>query len=53
VGYLETKGNVYFFAINRDEKNDAGLRERRINLTKQILTDLGHIKPRLGRDFKH
>ena len=43
VGYLETKGNVYFFAINLDEKNGAGHRERRINLTKRILTDLGYL----------
>jgi beta-lactamase class D len=43
VGYLEAKGNVYFFAINLDEKNGASLRQRRINLTKRILTDLGYL----------
>src|SRR5262245_52701157 len=41
VGYLETKGNVYFFVINRDEKTVA--REQHIDLTKRILTDLGYL----------
>jgi beta-lactamase class D len=43
VGYLEAKGNVYFFAINLEGGSFAAIRERRVNLTKQILTDLGFL----------
>ncbi|MGH9936293.1 MAG: class D beta-lactamase [Blastocatellia bacterium] len=43
VGYLEAKGNVYFFAINLEGDSFASIRARRINLTKQILTDLGYL----------
>jgi len=43
VGYLESKGNVYFFALNLEGHSFAAIRDRRINLTKQILTDLGYL----------
>ncbi|GEM_PF-180330 len=43
VGYLEAQGNVYFFAINIEGASFAGIRDKRIELTKQILTALGHL----------
>jgi len=43
VGYLETKGNVYFFATNIEGPGYEAIRERRITLTKQILTKLGYL----------
>ncbi len=46
VGYLETKGNVYFFAINLEGNKPEELRDQRINLTKKILTDLGYMPGR-------
>jgi len=44
VGYLETKDNTYFFALNIDGENYAAIRDRRIDLTKQILSELGFMK---------
>jgi beta-lactamase class D len=41
VGYLETKGNVYFFATNIEGASSTAIREKRIELTKQILKKLG------------
>jgi beta-lactamase class D len=43
VGYLETKGNVYFFATNIDGDSFASIREPRIRITRQILTELGYL----------
>ena len=43
VGYLETRGNVYFFATNIEGENSAAVRERRIELTKSILAGLGYL----------
>ena len=43
VGYLERKGNVYFFALNMDGANYEAIRDERINLTKRILTELGYL----------
>jgi beta-lactamase class D len=43
VGYLETKGNVYFFALNIEGANFAAIRDQRINLTKRILVGLGYL----------
>jgi beta-lactamase class D len=43
VGYLEAKGNVYFFAVNLEGDSFASVRDRRINLTKQIMTGLGYL----------
>ncbi|HEY9403232.1 MAG TPA: penicillin-binding transpeptidase domain-containing protein [Pyrinomonadaceae bacterium] len=43
VGYLESNGNVYFFAANLEGASFAEIRSRRIELTKQILTSLGYL----------
>jgi beta-lactamase class D len=43
VGYVETKGNVRFFALNMEGPNFASIRERRIELTRQILAALGYL----------
>nr|AIA17120.1 ClassD_beta_lactamase [uncultured bacterium] len=43
VGYVETNGNVYFFATNIEGANYAAIRDRRIDLTKQILRELGYL----------
>jgi beta-lactamase class D len=40
VGYVETKGNVYFFAFNMDGTSYLAIRDRRIELTRQILEKL-------------
>lgn len=44
VGYLETKDNTYFFALNMDGADYAAIRDKRIDLTKQILSELGFMK---------
>jgi len=41
VGYIETKDNVYFFATNIEGANFAEIRDKRVELTKQILVGLG------------
>ena len=43
VGYLETDGNVYFFATNIEGSNFPEIREKRIDVTKQILMHLGYL----------
>lgn len=43
VGYLETKDNVYFFALNLEGASYQAIRDKRIELTKQILTFLGYL----------
>nr|AIA11251.1 ClassD_beta_lactamase [uncultured bacterium] len=43
VGYLETKGNVYFFATNIEGASFAEIREKRVELTKEILAALGYL----------
>ncbi|HEX5084140.1 MAG TPA: penicillin-binding transpeptidase domain-containing protein [Blastocatellia bacterium] len=43
VGYVETKGNVCFFALNLEGPNFASIRERRVDLTRQILAALGYL----------
>ncbi len=43
VGYVEAKGNVYFFATNIEGANYAAIRDRRIEVTKQILAELGYL----------
>ena len=43
VGYLETGGNVYFFATNIEGQSYVEIREKRIELTKQILRTLGYL----------
>jgi beta-lactamase class D len=41
VGYLETKGNVYFFACNIEGASYPEIRDKRIDVTKRILAELG------------
>ncbi|HKR00058.1 MAG TPA: class D beta-lactamase [Pyrinomonadaceae bacterium] len=43
VGYLETKGNVYFFATNIEGPSYVSIRDKRIELTRRILAELGHL----------
>jgi len=43
VGYLESNGNVYFFATNMEAASYAEIRSKRIELTKQILKALGYL----------
>jgi beta-lactamase class D len=43
VGYLETNGNVYLFATNIEGSNFMEIRDKRIELTKQILRSLGYL----------
>lgn len=43
VGYLETKGNVYFFATNIEGASFTEIRDKRIELTRQILRVLGYL----------
>lgn len=43
VGYLESGGNVYFFATNIEGASFAEIRNKRIELTKQILASLGYL----------
>ena len=45
VGYVETKENVYYFATNIEGANFAEIRDKRVELTKQILVSHG-ILPR-------
>jgi beta-lactamase class D len=44
VGYVETKGDTYFFATQIEGPTYASIRDERINITKRILTDLGYMK---------
>ncbi|HEY0079020.1 MAG TPA: class D beta-lactamase [Pyrinomonadaceae bacterium] len=46
VGYVETGGNTYFFATNIEGENYLAIRDKRIELTKQILSHLGHLPTR-------
>nr|AIA12114.1 ClassD_beta_lactamase [uncultured bacterium] len=41
VGYVETRGNVYFFATNIESTSYQAIRGKRIEVTKQVLTSLG------------
>ena len=43
VGYLEAAGNVYFFAINIEGSSFAEIRDKRIDMTRQILKALGYL----------
>jgi beta-lactamase class D len=43
VGYLETNANVYFFATNIEGSNFPEIRDKRVELTKQILVQLGYL----------
>lgn len=41
VGYVETRGNVYFFATNTDGPSYTAIRDKRIDLTKAALRAVG------------
>lgn len=41
VGYVETGGNAYFFATNMEGPTYLSIRDKRIELTKQILSAVG------------
>lgn len=41
VGYLETQGNIYFFALNLEGASYPEIRDKRIEVTKRILAELG------------
>jgi beta-lactamase class D len=43
VGYLETKGDVYFFATNIEGSSFPEIRVKRVDVTKQILMQLGYL----------
>ena len=43
VGYVETGGNVYFFATNIEGPTYMSIRDRRIEITKQRLASLGYL----------
>jgi beta-lactamase class D len=43
VGYVEAKGDIYFFATQIEGPTYASVRDERINVTKRILADLGYI----------
>lgn len=43
VGYLETKGNVYFFALNIEGADFPSIRDQRVLITKQILSELAYL----------
>lgn len=43
VGYLETKGDVYFFALNIEGADFPSIRDQRVLITKQILRELGYL----------
>lgn len=43
VGYLETQGNVYFFALNLEGASYPEIRDKRIDVTKRILRELGYL----------
>jgi beta-lactamase class D len=44
VGYVETKGNTYFFATEIEGPTYLSIRDDRIALTKRVLAGLGYIK---------
>lgn len=41
VGYVETRGDVYFFAMNIDGPTYLSIRDKRIALTRRVLARLG------------
>jgi beta-lactamase class D len=43
VGYVESKGDTYFFAAQIEGPTYASIRDERIAVTKRILADLGYI----------
>jgi beta-lactamase class D len=45
VGYVETRGNVYFFALNTDGPSYDAIKDKRIDLTKAALRAAGVLPP--------
>ena len=43
VGYLETEDNAYVFATQIEGPTFASIRDERLRITKNSLTDLGHL----------
>lgn len=43
VGFLEAKGNVYFFAMNIEGRSFLEIRDKRIEMPKKILTELKYL----------
>ena len=43
VGYLESNGNVYFFATNIQGASYVEIRDKRTELTRQLLKLLGYL----------
>jgi beta-lactamase class D len=43
VGYLETKGFVYFFTLNIEGADFPSIRDQRVLITKQVLRELGYL----------
>jgi beta-lactamase class D len=41
VGYVETRGEVYFFAMNIDGPSYISIRDKRIEMTRRVLAHLG------------
>jgi beta-lactamase class D len=41
VGYVETRGNVYFFALNTDGPSYEAIQNKRIDLAKAALRAVG------------
>ena len=41
VGYVETRGDVYFFAMNIDGPSYLSIRDKRIEMTRRVLAHLG------------
>jgi beta-lactamase class D len=46
VGYVEAKGGVYYFAINIEGRTFAEIRDKRIEMTRKILAELGILPKR-------
>jgi len=44
VGYLETGADVYFFATIIEGASFAGIRDKRLKITKRALTELGYLQ---------
>jgi len=40
VGYVETRDNVYFYALNMDGENFQSIAEKRLDLAKALLREL-------------
>jgi beta-lactamase class D len=43
VGYVERNGDVYFFATNIEGSSFDAIRDKRVEITKHIMTQLGYL----------